>query len=66
MLKLIRKENKKMSKKMKRKEFIRIRGYLCYKRLSKLCQFFNIKLDDMLENSIDKLDILLRKDNKNN
>ncbi len=64
MLKLIRKDDKKMNK-IKRLEFIKIRGYLKFKRLSQMCKFFNIKLDDMLGTELDKLDILLSKENKN-
>ncbi len=48
-----------MSKEIKRTEFIKNRGYFNYKRLAKLCKFFDIKLDDMLEKSLDTLDILL-------
>lgn len=50
-----------MSKQITRIEFIKNRGYLNYKRLTKLCKFFEIKVDDMLKNSFDELDILLRK-----
>ncbi len=51
--------------KIKRLEFIKIRGYPKFKRLSQMCKFFNIKLDDMLGTELDKLDILLSKENKN-
>lgn len=64
MLKLIRKEYKKMNK-ITRLQFIKIRGLSKFKRLAQMCKFFNIKLDDMLGTELDKLDILLSKENKN-
>lgn len=51
--------------KITRLQFIKIRGLSKFKRLAQMCKFFNIKLDDMLGTELDKLDILLSKENKN-
>lgn len=54
-------EGKTMEKNPKKMEFVKARGFVNYKRLYMMCKFFGIKIDDMLEKSIEELDILLRK-----